>query len=285
MPWDKQAAHRVKRTWAIVLIMSYSLVALPAQANWWWPPSWFQRAAGWGPPSGNTSSAAHRGGACAAATSSLPLTALAPTSEHTVDQLVLSATTAAYPTLWFYLPYNIGASTTGTQKQKADTTTQPFIELREEKEAGDNTYSQRTLTTLFQVQAGIIGIPLNQASLPEPLEVGKLYHWLLVIHCVPSDASANKFTRFALLRVAPASRNPQALEQSVSVEQRQLYTQYGLWETVQEGGWNDFITTLAALRCRSTHDRTLATLWTQSLKDVGLQSIATQPLTCTPSAL
>ncbi|MBW4471859.1 MAG: DUF928 domain-containing protein [Stenomitos rutilans HA7619-LM2] len=254
----------------------------PAQAGWW-PPSWFKRSSGWGPPSGNSSSAAHRGGTCASTTSKLPLTALAPTPVQAVDEQALGATTAAYPTLWFYLPYTIGQSTPSTQAEKSDKTPQPFVELRlEEKNADDSAYHQRTILTMSYTQAGIIGIPLTSTS-QSPLEVGKLYHWLFVIHCVPGDASANKFTRLSLLRVTPESRVPQPLEQSIPRPQRKLYTQYGLWDTVNDGVWNDFITALAALRCRSPNDATLTTLWAQSLTDVGLQSVAKQPLQCPPA--
>lgn len=212
--------------------------------------------------------------------------ALAPTSAQPVDEFVLSTTTAAYPTLWVYLPYAIGNPPSGRSAEKADKPAQPFVELRlEEKNTDDDAYSQRTIMTIPPAQAGIVGIPLTPANLEAPLDVNKLYQWLFVVHCVPGDASANKFTRLTLLRVTPESRIPSSLEQSISEQQRKLYTQYGLWEDVQRGVWNDFITALAARRCRSSHDLTLVTLWTQALKDVGLQSIATQPLTCAPPAL
>lgn len=276
MLWAKQATHRATVTWAIVVAMGCTLVPTPAQAAWWWP---FNRSAGWGPPSGKTTSAAHRGGACASARSQPPLSAIAPTSAQLIDEFVLSVTTQAYPTLWFYLPYTIGAPSSSAGTAKAGKPVPPAIELRlEEKDADDDAYSQRTIMTLSHAKAGIVGFPLTPESLQTPLEVDKLYRWLLVVHCIPGDASANTFTRLNLVRVAPQPLDPQSLE--FSAPQRKLYTQYGLWEAVQAGAWNDFITTLAALSCRSPNDATLTAVWAQSLTDVGLKPIAQKPLLC-----
>ncbi len=241
-----------------------SLIALPEPvlAQWWNPGSWLGSRRNLGVSPGNRTGAGHRSGACPAVKT--PLTTLAPLyRSESGEQMVVSTTASDRPTLWFYVPYTIGNSISAELRQ-------------EEAESQVNTsgpvfYTQRTIVKLPPMKPGIVGIPLP--ALEPPLAVGKLYHWMLVIQCDPTDTSADKFADLAILRIQPKQPLPAKLPTASKQMQVNAY--------MKEGLWSEVITILGTSQCQPSKDPVLTSLWVKQLQDIGLQSIAAQtPTAC-----
>lgn len=259
MSWLQPLTQRTSLFWVVILLISTTPSPAQAQTQWWWPPSWFRQKSNWGPPSGNYTGAAQRGGNCGKVP--VPLTALAPFHQaEDGRQYVLGATASDYPTLWFYLPYEIGAATADRTSQNS---TRPIAELRlEEQNPQTQRYSQRTVLTLPATKPGIIGIPLPRRE--SPLEVGKTYHWLLVVRCDSTDASTNQFAGVSLHRIQPDTPPPIA---PTPLRQRlAFYIQNGLWSE----------TMALCDRLRGSGEKGLIDEWSQTIQSVPFNGIASE---------
>lgn len=201
-----------------------------------------------------TRGAATRSGTCAPVP--LPLTALVPTYTLTTNQVMgVQQTTSAYPTLWFYLPYEL------TPERPA--------ELRLELPTTGDYVTQRTVLRLTEAKPGIIGIqvPMTEA----PMQVGQRADWTLVVQCDPRDFSANKFVNLSVQRIAVTKALQQQLAIAAPIDQVAIYTSAGIWENA--------LTTLATLRQQSPNQSELATDWSQLLGAINLpEALTHQPI-------
>ncbi|MGV0029333.1 DUF928 domain-containing protein [Phormidesmis priestleyi] len=236
-------------------IIFYGLHSFPAQAQ---SANFFNRIraifsrSSSAPAAGRRRGAAIRSGTCQAMNP--PLTALIPLYQTAGGSFLVSTTTGEYPTLWFYLPYAI-------------TPDRPAELRREDPDPTDPNYvQQQTVLRLTDAPAGVIGVRLPATE--APLEIDRSYNWTFVVLCDRQDASTNQFVSGAIVRLAAQSNLMQQIRQTG--QQSRFYTQAGFWE--------DAITTLADLKRRSPNDSQLAVEWTNLLKTVDLEAIATKPV-------
>lgn len=116
-------------------------------------------------------------------------------------------------------------------------------------------------------QPGVISFTLPSTT---GLEVGKQYHWYLVVRCGETDQGANPSVEGWVERITPESEVSIQLEKATPAERAKLYADNGIWY--------EAVTTLAELR-RTRPDDTIAIAgWTELLKSVGLDAIAAEPL-------
>jgi hypothetical protein len=203
---------------------------------------------------GKSRGTATRGGNCP--TVDTPLTALVPVyTTETGAELPMGLTTSDYPTLWFYVPYDL-------------TPDRPARLVLETPEPGTQYMMQQTVLEITHLKAGIVGIPIpkNQA----PLQVGQRAHWTLTILCNPKDAAANKYADLSLQRVALDPRLQQQLATATPQERVELYGSAGLWENT--------LTALAQLRRAAPGDRPLTIDWQDLLQAANLPELAGKPV-------
>ncbi|MBD2463185.1 DUF928 domain-containing protein [Oscillatoria sp. FACHB-1407] len=223
-------------------------------------------ASGWGVPSGNRRGGGQRAGSCPNV--NIPLTALVPLQDDNGTLVAQGSTASDHPTLWFYVPYTIGDAMTAS------------LWLEEPEPGSDPSadriyYTQREILSLPPTPPGIVSIQLPRS---EPaLTVGNTYRWLLVVTCDASDASSNKVAEVELSRIA--SDSTVSVGNTASLESRlNAYRQARLW--------SEFITALGTAYCQSSSrplntNSVVATEWSQTLQEIGLEAIATQSdVTC-----
>ena len=209
-----------------------------------------------GAPSGRRQGGASRG-QCPAG--ELPLTALVPATQKSLDsksgnsglntvEFVWGLTTAAHPTLWFYLPYAI-----------APELPIEFV-LQDEQ---DNDIYHTTLTT--STPPGIFHLQLPTTA--TPLAVGKMYHWYLIVNC---DPDAPPMVEGWVQREAVNPALASQLQQATPRQQAALYAQHGIWY--------DALTALAELRRTEPQAITPKNDWASLLQSVGLEAIANEPI-------
>ena len=175
-----------------------------------------------------------------------PLTALVPAAKRISGaEYVGGLTTVEHPTFWFYVPYK--SALVG--------------KLVIENEAEENV-SQ----TLFKLSGkpGVIGISPQSTS--ASLEIGKRYHWYLLISCNSADLVDPVFVEGWVQRTAldPVFKNQ--LDKATPRERVALYAAKGIW--------HEAVTTLAPLRQADPKDVD----WVNLLQSVGLQAIASEPI-------
>lgn len=220
-------------------------------------------------PDRGTTSGRQRGGASRGDCPSVakPLTALVPATQETLSnrqgkapaltswESVFGLTTAASPTLWFYIPYALTSKTP--------------IEFVLQDEQGNNIY--KTSFTTDQGQPGIVSFSLPSTA--TALKVGKMYHWYLIIDCAPDNPPA---VEGWIKRVAINSTLTRRLQTATPQQRVALYATNGIWY--------DALTTLAELRGANPEDATLLNDWVSLLHSVGLDALMNEPLTqcCAP---
>ncbi|MEH2184274.1 DUF928 domain-containing protein [Nostoc sp.] len=169
-----------------------------------------------------------------------PLMSLVPSDSN------YGLTTAEHPTFLVYLPQT-------SAKQ---------LVLSFVKE--DNQLHSQTLIPI-KGEPGIISIKSADSS--PPLEVGKNYQWVLVLTCgekpSPNDPVITSWVRRVVL---PQLQS----QQRTTLEQADIYSEQGIWY--------DALITLAQIRNTQPNNQAIADIWTDFLKSVGLEAIATQPL-------
>lgn len=256
--------HFDRYKWAAIAWFLAVLWVVPPVLAQIAPPT--QVASGWGVPRGNRRGGGQRDGSCPSV--DIPLSALVPLQDDNGTLVAQGTTAADYPTLWFYVPYAIGASV-------------PASLWVEEPESGSDPsadrvyYTQRQVLSLPPTPAGIVSIQLPRT---EPaLTAGRTYRWLLVVQCSATDLSSNKVAALELSRVSQPSTITPSGQASLDA-QLDAYRQAGLW--------SEFITILATAYCEDSARQRLpgdgvTTEWSQMLQDIGLEAIAAQSdLTC-----
>lgn len=169
-----------------------------------------------------------------------PLMLLAPTDSN------YGLTIAEHPTFLVYLPQTSAK--------------QVVLSLMTE----DNHLHSQSFIPI-KGEPGIISIKLAD-SFP-PLEVSKNYQWSLVLICGekpnPNDPVITSWVRRVVL--PQLQSHPRT-----TLEQADAYSEQGIWY--------DAVINLAQIRNAQPNDQVIADIWTDFLKSVGLEAIATQPV-------
>ncbi|PIG92783.1 DUF928 domain-containing protein [Gloeocapsopsis sp. IPPAS B-1203] len=178
------------------------------------------------------------------------LTALVPiTKAATGLEVVWGLTTVEHPTFWFYVPY-----------RAQDVHSARFV-LR----TADNQLVYQTSVSLPN-KPGVISLTLPTTV---ALEVTNQYHWYFNIYCAerkPPTAIVHGGIQRRAITPTLASQLAQATPQ----QQTQLY--------FANGFWFDAVTTLGQLHYHNPSDMAIAKNWTDVLRFVGLDAIASEPI-------
>lgn len=177
-------------------------------------------------------------------------------AEKTLTALIpethLGLTTAAYPTLFFYVP------------QRSKEQAMEFV-LRDENNR--LVYEEELTATSL---SGVVSVNLQEANALKPLEVGKTYHWYFSIICNPQNRAHDVSVEGWVQRVEASPTLARELETVTLPERVPLYAEAGIWQ--------DAIATLAQLRYSYPNNLTLADEWAKLLESEGLDEIAREPL-------
>lgn len=162
-------------------------------------------------------------------------------------------TTAAHPTLWFYVPY---AAATGYQAT--------FV-LQDDAE---NEIYRSTIA--LPTQPGVIRVQIPPTA--SPLKVGRSYRWLFAVRCDRDESSTAvpDYVEGVIQRVELSSGLTQKLAIAPPEERFRLYADAGIWF--------DTISTLAELRQQEPQNQALVDEWQALLESINLPEIAKQPL-------
>jgi hypothetical protein len=158
-------------------------------------------------------------------------------------------TIAQHPTMFAYIP--------PSSAQKV------FFSLKDEK--GQVQYQ----TTLPIVTGGGIMRFELPASVP-PLVVGKRYQWGIAILCNGKLKPDSPFVSSWIQRIEAPVKLLEQLNKTQSIEQATIYGKNGIWY--------DTLATLAEVRRKQPTDPTVLSAWSELLRSVGLQEIASEPL-------
>lgn len=118
------------------------------------------------------------------------------------------------------------------------------------------------------VKAGLVSIRLPDTA--PALAKGKPYYWTFALACNASDRTDDWVVGGWLERAQPSDSLQQQLATATALEKVSLYA--------KQGYWYDALTTLTQLQQTQPNNPALAATWTQLLKSVGLDAIATKPL-------
>lgn len=173
------------------------------------------------------------------------LTALVPENN-------LGLTVAAYPTFFFYIPQSL---------------TPKAVEFVLLDDSDRQVYETTFMTT---GASGIINLSLPSFAALPPLEIGKNYHWYFSMICNPVNRAEDVFVEGWIQRVEPDPVLAFKLEKASSVERANLYASDGLW--------HEALMTLTELSRDRPNNSEIAANWTQLLQNVGLETIAQEPL-------
>lgn len=181
-----------------------------------------------------------------------PLIALMPEIEIETETksktYVWGKTALNHPTFWFYVAY------------PANT----YVEFVLQDEAENEIY-QTTFT--LDKTPGIVSLTLPKDKIN--LETGKSYHWYFNIMCNREDTT-DDFVEGWIERV---ELNPVIKTQLESVQPLELVSIYA-----ENGLWYDTLTNLDRLRQTEPENQALAAIWTDLLRQVGLDEISQEPI-------
>ena len=194
-----------------------------------------------GAPTGRRDGGASRG----SCPDYVDLAALVPITDGTV----WAQTTAAQPTLWFYLPTAI------TPEQPMELVLQT---------ATDEMLYMTTVTT--DVEAGNIAIALPETV---TLPIGEPHYWTLALYCDPEQPASSVFVSGTIERVA-ADVEPLLAATIPSPALAQDYASLGVW--------HDALTVLGALQQTDVPDTEAQVMWSTLLEQIGLEAAAAAPL-------
>ena len=179
-------------------------------------------------------------------------------------------TTAANPTLWFYSPAGL------------------MPELPIELVVQDATDQYIAITTLeVEATAGIIAIQIGPSAGADAdanadptdsmamLPVDVLLPWTFSIYCDPDRSTAFVSVKGMIQRVNGDGLASFSGAVDVSDRERSL----SLASTYAEAGiWHDALTIVATLRHAYPTDSEIDRIWTALLQQIGLESLATEPI-------
>ncbi|PZV07807.1 MAG: hypothetical protein DCF22_21415 [Leptolyngbya sp.] len=181
-----------------------------------------------------------------------PLTALVPFEEQErPDKLppsikVWSYTTAAHPTLWFYMPY------TKNQAIPVDLTVVDDDSLA---------IVIPPIPVQLSNKPGIIAVRIPPSA--PVLEIGKRYRWALTLNCASDANTSNKIqVEGVIVRETPNAAAMAELATAKGVQKAVIYAENGFWQ--------DALTTLAELRQKNFADSTLKSDWQSLLESMML---------------
>lgn len=186
------------------------------------------------------------------------LRALTPFPYGTTEEATLELTTAAYPTLFVYVP-SFDQAAQGLS----------LTVMRVTSTAEEELYTE---SFALPAEAGVVGLTPTNTALPA-LTVGQRYHWYvsMVCHSLGSvDQSGNAIADGWMERVTLDDTLRSRLENADLLEQADLYAQAGIWQ--------DTLVILAELRRTQPSDGILQVIWQELLQSVGLQAIAEAPI-------
>lgn len=169
------------------------------------------------------------------------LIALVP--DYLNSHLIFGATTAQYPTFWFYIPY------------------QPAFPAKFVLEEKDGKLVYQSDLKLSQTP-GVINLSVPKTV--APLSMGKQYHWYLNIYCKQQDPPI-----FVEGWIQRNSLNPTVQDQLDKATPRDRVALYAA-----NGIWFEALSTAGELRRRDPNDTSWATL----LQTVGLNGVANEPI-------
>lgn len=178
--------------------------------------------------------------------------------EETIDVTKIWAlTTSAYPTFWFFIPY-----------EKSSIVTMEFV-LKDESQQPSQTIYRNFLNK--PEAPGIISVSTNTGN--APLEISqeqqkRIYHWFLKvkIQCNPQQPAELHFVEGWIERTNLNSDLADNLEQLTPLQQAAIYAENGIWHNA--------LTTLAKLHLQENY----LSQWTSLLQDVDLENLANYPL-------
>ncbi|MEL6160201.1 MAG: DUF928 domain-containing protein [Cyanobacteria bacterium J06623_5] len=202
-----------------------------------------------GRPGGRRRGGGSRGGCY----DGIPLSAIAPASITTTEELgvtrtdeaVGSLTITAEPILWFYLPASLG-----------DTTAEFVI-----KDSQSQVLYQGQLSGETD-RDGIVGIPFAVSLNPS-----EAYHWFLTLDCDDSDRTT---VDGWIERDLIGSDLTRVLNQATPRNRVALYANYGYLQ--------DALTELARLRLANPDDGALGTEWDRFLAVLDLSDLSEMPV-------
>jgi len=167
-----------------------------------------------------------------------------------VPQSRLGLTYSSNPTFYWYVP-------------ESPAKTAKFLLL-----TADDADVLYETTLALPSQPGVVSfkLPTNAPT----LEVGKQYHWYLVVGCSTIDQSANPSVEGWVERVVPEATITSQLQNASPREQANIYATNGIW--------HEAVSTLATLRQTKPTDADAIAGWNELLKSVNLGNISTEPL-------
>ncbi|MGB3571305.1 MAG: DUF928 domain-containing protein [Phormidesmis sp.] len=163
---------------------------------------------------------------------------------------VWGKTTAAQPTLWFYLPAAISPEIP--------------IELIVQDAEDDILYET---SLAVAVETGTIAIALPETV---TLPVGEPHYWTMALFCDPERPASSVFVNGTIERVSVGGLAPLTADTERSLSQAQVYAEAGIW--------HDALTILAERQRTNISDSKSQTAWAALLEQVGLAQAATQPV-------
>lgn len=265
MDWMKRPSHLTRLAVALGLGLVVNVPAgihfaelaqaqIPASPlNRSLPDSWNFDPPKRGNP-GGTEGGATRGPDCGIPAGK-QLTVLGPKSFG--EKEGVSFTSAAYPTLYWYLPQS------AAKKLK-------FVLTDKEQDK-----------VIYKVdfditeKSGIVSLKIPPFATASPLEVGKEYLWQLTLDC-PSNKGPEPEPPFGSVaeglvrRVAPDPVLALQLQKATPEQRVTLYAKARLW--------HETLATLAELRRSRPGDRTLAAAWEKLLNSAGLSTVSKEPM-------
>lgn len=184
-----------------------------------------------------------------------PIPTEAEITQAETTETLPPATIADHPTLWFYVPYS------------PDSGLEAEFTLFDVDDEAVNIYQTRFP---LKEKPGIIGLKLPETL--RPLQAGKRYKWNFSVICNPNNRPADISVDGYIERI-PLDSTLQAQLKKISDPKAQsaLYAENELWP--------EALTTLAQARRRNLKYRTLQADWSNLLKSMNLDDIASEPLT------
>lgn len=138
---------------------------------------------------------------------------------------------------------------------------------------GELSLFDEQMNGIYQMSIPVAEVGLVSIRLPDTapgLAKGKPYYWTFALACNATDRTEDWVVGGWIERAEPSDSLKQQLAMATAVEKVSLYA--------KQGFWYDALTTLMELQDTQLNHPALADTWTQLLKSVGLDAIASQPL-------
>jgi hypothetical protein len=166
---------------------------------------------------------------------------------------VWGLTSADHPRFWFFMPYE------PTQMRAIEFVLQ-------------NSQDQTIYRTPIPAPSAPGIVSVNLPSTVSGLEMNQQYHWFFKVRavCEPNQTMTLDYVEGWIQRTHLEQGLRDRLTQATPRQQAALYAENGIWY--------DALNTLAELKLTQPEDGAIAQDWTDLLKSVELEDLATQPL-------